>query len=974
MLEQAAGPPEASAPNPGARLLLVLAASLLLAAPALVFAYLPMTDLPQHWAAVRILHSLDDPQYGLAANYVTAWSDTLYLLPYGLALGLAKLLPFEAAMRGTVFLSLLAYPLGVLALLRALGKPVWLGLLALPLVYNRAVFWGALHFNFSLGLALVACAQLATPRRGWRGELAAGATCAAVVLANPYGVLLVLGFAALVFAFGDRRGLPRRWLPLGVLAAGIAAWLWLGNGSFPPGRFFFEPLASRLTRFDDEILGGYRGHWEDLLLIAWLATWILFSHDSLPMTRRRWRMLAPPARAVCVLPLLCACLYFALPTHTAYAKAVHFRFALLAAAWLPLAAGSDVLVRRPRLSRAALAALALATLALAWVQLARFDREARSFEAVLERLPEQPKVLALTFDRDGRVMRTAPYLHFLAYAQARRGGMIAASFVGEFWQLPLREAPGSDRPSSPPDFAWRPKDFDPDGFGAWYDWVIVRARHFGARESLPDTAYELALDAPPWRLYRARPRPAVAPEALEAGRLGKVSLFRAVAPARGFLFLFSDVDGLDPDLVQTAGALAARGTTVVGVDLPQYLHGLAASDDGCHYVVAEIEALSQRLQRELGYERYRSPLLAGVGAGGTLAYAALAQAPAATLGGALSVDPAASLGTRVPLCAGAPSTVVAGQGFAYAPRAELPARLRIATSAPASEGLRALAKADPRTEWVGAQGATPGARLAVALAPLLTPDGGEPRAASLAGLPLIEIPAQQPGELFAVIYSGDGGWRDLDKTVAEILARRGVPVVGVDSLRYFWHAKTPEQVARDLAAILDSFQGRWGTPHALLVGYSFGAGILPFAFNRLPVSARAAVVQISLLGLEPTAPFEFHVSGWLGGRADDGPAVLPELVRIDPALVQCVYGDEEEQTLCRARELARCERIHTSGGHHFDGDYEGLALKILAGAERRLAAARHGSQRAITPVTPPEISAATSVSKKGIESPPGDAR
>jgi len=134
------------------------------------------------------------------------------------------------------------------------------------------------------------------------------------------------------------------------------------------------------------------------------------------------------------------------------------------------------------------------------------------------------------------------------------------------------------------------------------------------------------------------------------------------------------------------------------------------------------------------------------------------------------------------------------------------------------------------------------------------------------------------------------------------------------------------------------------------------------------------VVQISLLGLEPTAPFEFHVSGWLGGRADDGPAVLPELVRIDPALVQCVYGDEEEQTLCRARELARCERIHTSGGHHFDGDYEGLALKILAGAERRLAAARHGSQRAITPVTPPEISAATSVSKKGIESPPGDAR
>ncbi len=483
---------------------LVLAASALLAAPALVFAYLPMTDLPQHWAAIRILLSLDDPRFGFVAHYVPAWTHTLYVLPYALALGLAQLLPFEAAMRGVTFLSLLVYPLGVLALLRALGKPAWLALLALPLVYNRAVFWGALQFDFSLGLALLACAQLATPRRGWRSEWAAGATCAAVVLSNPYGVMLVIGFAALAFTFGERRGLAQHGLPLGVLAAGVAAWLWLGTGSFPPGEFYFEPLSQRLANFDDEILGGYRGHSEDLLLTAWFATWLLLAHASLPFTRRRWRALTPAARAVCVLPVLCAGLYFVLPTHTAYAKAVHFRFALLAAAWLPFAAGSDALVRRPRLSRAALVALACATLVLAWVQLARFDREARTFDTVLAHLPEQPKLLALTFDRNGRVMRSVPYLHFLAYAQARRGGVIAASFIGEFWQLPLREAPGSDRPPSPADLAWRPQDFAPDGFGAWYDWVIVRARKFGGRESLSEARYDLVFDAPPWRLYHAR--------------------------------------------------------------------------------------------------------------------------------------------------------------------------------------------------------------------------------------------------------------------------------------------------------------------------------------------------------------------------------------------------------------------------------------------------------------------------------------
>ncbi len=795
-----------------------------------------------------------------------------------------------------------------------------------------------------------------------------------MALSNPYGVMLVIAFAGLSFVFGDRRVLTRHWLPLGALLLGVAAWLWVGNGSFAPGAYYFEPLATRLKDFDDEILGGYRGHWEDLLLCAWFASWLLFAHDTLPVTRARWRALSPAARAIHVLPLICTALYFALPTHTAYAKAIHFRFALLAAAWLPFAAGSGVLARSPRLARASLAALTLATLALAWVQLARFDREARGFEAVLAALPERPNVAALSFDRNGRVMRNVPYLHFLAYAQARHGGTIAASFVGEFWQFPLRDAPGSDRPASPPDLAWRPQDFDRNGFGAFYDWVIVRARRFNARESLPEADYELVVDAPPWRLYHARPRPVVAPGRLEAGRLGTVSLFRAAGPKHGLVFLFSDVDGLDADLVQTAGELAARGTTVVGVDLPRYLRGLAASDDGCHYVVAEIEALSQRLQRELGYEGYHSPILAGIGAGGTLAYAALAQSPAATVGGALSVDPAPSLGTRVPLCPGAISSAVAGHGFAYAPRAELPGRLRIATSAPASDALRALVAADPSAELIPAQGADPGARLASALAPLLAPNSAGSGAAALADLPLIEISAQTPGDLVAVIFSGDGGWRDLDKTLAEILARRGVPVVGVDSLRYFWRAKTPDQVARDLAAILAAQRDRGNARGALLIGYSFGAGILPFAYNRLPAAERERVVQLTLLGLDRTAPFEFHVSGWIPGSEGDGPEVLPELLRIDPALVQCVYGDDEEGTLCRAPELARVERIRTTGGHHFDGNYEALALKILTGGERRLAAAHPGDQRVMTPVTPPEIKAATSVSTKGVASPPGAAR
>ena len=64
--------------------------------------------------------------------------------------------------------------------------------------------------------------------------------------------------------------------------------------------------------------------------------------------------------------------------------------------------------------------------------------------------------------------------------------------------------------------------------------------------------------------------------------------------------------------------------------------------------------------------------------------------------------------------------------------------------------------------------------------------------------------------MLAIVLSGDGGWRDLDKTISEKLQSDGVSVVGWDSLRYFWSRKSPEQVARDLGAVIDTFSSRWG--------------------------------------------------------------------------------------------------------------------------------------------------------------------
>jgi len=451
-----------------------------------------------------------------------------------------------------------------------------------------------------------------------------------------------------------------------------------------------------------------------------------------------------------------------------------------------------------------------------------------------------------------------------------------------------------------------------------------------------------------WALAAQYAGAADAPETLKYGRLGTVTLYRQSPHPRHVVLFLSGDGGWNQGVVDMAWILAGMDSVVAGIDLPHYLRQLAVSREACSYPAADLEALSKLIQKKLGFASYEAPVLVGYSSGATLVYAALVQAPPNTFRGAISMGFCPDLPLRHPFCEGhglKGEPGPKGKGISFLPAANLE-QPWIAFQGEADkvcfkdDVVRYAAKVKGAEvvllPKVG-HGFTKQARWVPQLRQSFNRLGGEDKAAArpavpgeLKDLPLVAVPARGgDGDALAVIVSGDGGWAGLDREVAGALAEKGLPVVGLDSLRYFWTARTPDGAARDLARILRHYLAAWNRKEVLLIGYSLGADVLPFMAARLPPDLLGRVRLIALLGPDRSASFEFHVGEWLGlGESSQWP-VLPEVRKLAGRQILCLYGDKEDDSLCPEIAPTLGKAVALSGAHHFGGDYEAVAGLIL---------------------------------------------
>ena len=440
---------------------------------------------------------------------------------------------------------------------------------------------------------------------------------------------------------------------------------------------------------------------------------------------------------------------------------------------------------------------------------------------------------------------------------------------------------------------------------------------------------------------------------------------------RGVILFISGDGGWNLGVVDMARR-AATEALVVGLSMPAWRKAAERDPGRCWFPAGDLESTAQAIEKRYRLPQYVKPIVIGYSSGATAVYAALAQGPAETFAGGISLGFCPDLEVARPICARGswePSYEPKKKRSLLPPRSDLAPRAGGAARWTALQGTidrvcdpAAVERFVSRipaarvvplpkvghgfsvaARWGAAYDAAvadllekAGAYDPIAREPSRTPPERSPetirRRLDPLGLPL-EIVWPEGARSTIIFFSGDGGWAELDQEVASALAARGVAVVGWNSLRYFWSAKTPEESRADLGRLVEAL------PEGValfLGGYSFGAEVAPVLLEPGAADPPAAGGPLSrIAGLVLLAPglhasFEVSPLDWFRSREPPTGPLVPQAIEAGHGRpVLCLEPDSGDDSGCPKKPLPGLRKEVVPGGHHFAGRFDALAEKIL---------------------------------------------
>ncbi|MFK3888690.1 AcvB/VirJ family lysyl-phosphatidylglycerol hydrolase [Sphingomonas sp. NPDC079357] len=216
-------------------------------------------------------------------------------------------------------------------------------------------------------------------------------------------------------------------------------------------------------------------------------------------------------------------------------------------------------------------------------------------------------------------------------------------------------------------------------------------------------------------------------------------------------------------------------------------------------------------------------------------------------------------------------------------------------------------------------------------------------------------PAAPPTRPIAVVnISGDMGLRFLlGASTSRGLTEHHIPVLGVSSPVVFRFRRTRAEVDTFVAAAVRTALARTGQERVVVMGQSYGADIVQTGLAHLPAELRAHVAGIVLILPGETVFYRADPTGWVYDGTPDSIAT-DTANTLTWAPLTCIYGKEEDDSLCPKLRVPGATIIAMPGGHNLHHDADGLLAHVLGAVARATSPASRPSGAALRPaVSPP---------------------
>ena len=181
-------------------------------------------------------------------------------------------------------------------------------------------------------------------------------------------------------------------------------------------------------------------------------------------------------------------------------------------------------------------------------------------------------------------------------------------------------------------------------------------------------------------------------------------------------------------------------------------------------------------------------------------------------------------------------------------------------------------------------------------------------------------------DYYVIFLTGDFGFMNFDKAIVHYLNVKNVSVVVLNSKNYFRSAKSPVQLGHDLGSIINQYNRKWNQHKVILMGYSMGAEVIPFAVNHLDEKFRLQLMDIILIAPGQKAIFRLKPTDYLF-EEKKGTDIYTELVKMK-AQRSYIICDDSPYSIRRKNLDGVSDHDFLGGGHHFGHNYMLLSKLI----------------------------------------------